>query len=102
MSSRECVKQCAECGAELAWGVGEHIFSSSDNIDDWDICQSCMIEHCCNTNCLMCENYLSKEQNPNNISYTKCRFFGTKQSYLNGDESDNLPDDSHEKCETHG
>ena len=70
---------CKMCGRKLGQCIGmmngePYIACSSDYIEDWDYCESCMIEHCCNTNCLGCEF------NPG--SYNDCRFLTTKKNYL--------------------
>ena len=59
--------RCEVCGAESLW---EHstqpdiIMADSSYLEDWPLCQDCMIEHCVNTSCLAC-NY---------GKYPDCRF----------------------------
>ena len=67
------------CGRELGQIIVEtneeaYIICSSDYIEDWPDCRSCMIEHCVTTNCFGCEF------NPGN--YNDCRFLETKIFYL--------------------
>ena len=70
---------CKMCGRKLGQFVGmmngePYIICSSDYIENWDYCESCMIEHCCVTNCLGCEF------NPGN--YDECKFIDMKRNYL--------------------
>ena len=68
----KAVKHCSKCSCELVWYVGEDTFTaSSANIDDWDICVECMIEHCCSTNCLSCSYG----------KYPDCQFLEIKTHY---------------------
>jgi len=46
---------------------------SSNNIEDWPICYSCMIEHCCGTDCNGCKYG----------NYPDCRFLWMKRYYMN-------------------
>lgn len=70
---------CRQCGRTLIRAIrlsnGEFRgIYSSDYIDNWPICRSCMIEHCCNTNCMGCEF--------NQGDYQKCYFFDMKKHYM--------------------
>lgn len=75
----DMIPACKMCGRKLGQFVGmlsgePYIACSSDYIEEWDYCYSCMIEHCCTTNCLGCEF------NPGN--YNDCRFIDLKRNYL--------------------
>lgn len=70
---------CKMCGRKLGQFVGmldgePYIICSSDYIEDWPYCYSCMIEHCCATNCYGCEF------NPGD--YHNCKFLNMKMFYL--------------------
>lgn len=70
---------CKICGRKLGQFVGmldgePYIICSSDYIEEWPYCRSCMIEHCYKINCYECEF------NPSNSD--ECRFFDIKMSYL--------------------
>lgn len=70
---------CKMCGSKLGVFVGmingkPRIIGSSDYIENWDYCYSCMIEHCCTTNCFGCGF------NPGD--YNNCRFFDIKRNYM--------------------
>jgi|GEM_PF-1078621 len=68
-------KKCDTCGCKLVW---EHpdklgqLQKSPANIDDWDICRNCMIEHCCDTNCMGC--YYGE--------YPDCQFLEMKRRHM--------------------
>lgn len=75
----DMIPVCKMCGQKLGVFVGmmngkPYIIGTSDYIDDWDYCYSCMIEHCCTTNCFGCKF------NPGN--YNDCRFFTMKKNYM--------------------
>lgn len=81
-SIENIIAKCKMCGRELGQFVGimndePYIVCSSDYIENWPYCKSCMIEHCVITNCLGCEF------NPGN--YNNCRFLETKTYYLKED-----------------
>jgi gamma-glutamylcyclotransferase (GGCT)/AIG2-like uncharacterized protein YtfP len=68
-------KNCSRCGGKMVWENSKtagHFHESSCNLDDWDICHDCMVEHCVSTNCLGCELG----------TYPDCRFFDLKQFYM--------------------
>lgn len=77
------IPKCEICNRELAVYVasnGNEDFycCSSDYIEDFPLCRSCLIEHCCSTNCLGCEHSPS--------DYHKCRFLEMKNFYLNEED----------------
>ena len=76
------VPVCKMCGSKLGQFVGmidrePYIICSSDYIEDWPYCRSCMIEHCCSVNCFSCEF------NPGD--YKDCKFLDMKTFYLKGE-----------------
>lgn len=80
---KSLIPVCKMCGRELGVFVGmmngkPRIIGVSDYIDGWDYCESCMIEHCCATNCFGCEF------NPGN--YNDCRFLGMKTYYMENED----------------
>lgn len=77
------VNCCSRCGSTLIratqFSNGEFYgIYSYDYIDNWPICRSCMIEHCCSTNCMGCEF--------NQGDYQKCQFLKMKQHYMKEEE----------------
>lgn len=77
--NEDAIPVCKMCERKLGQYVGildgePYIICSSDYIEDLPYCYSCMIEHCCATNCYECEF------NPCNNN--ECRFFDIKMSYL--------------------
>lgn len=65
-------KNCKRCGGKMVWEnphLPGHFHASSCNIEDWDICHDCMVDHCVATNCLECD--LGK--------YPECRFLEMKK-----------------------
>ncbi len=63
------------CGCLLVWenpSISGHFHSNSGDMESWPICHDCMIEHCCNTNCLACQYG----------SYPECRFLEIKRHYM--------------------
>jgi hypothetical protein len=82
MKTENYIPTCKKCGRKLGQVInitGEQPFiaCSSDYIENCDYCMSCMIEHCCTTNCLGC--------NFNTGKYSDCRFFDMKQHYMKKD-----------------
>ena len=69
------IPYCDICGRKLGQLIGDTVYCSSDYIGG-PICQSCLIEHCCSTNCLACEIG----------HYPDCEHLETKKYYLNPDE----------------
>jgi len=68
------VKSCKVCGCKMVWEnplLRGHFHASSCNLEDWDICHDCMVDHCTDTDCLDCE--VGK--------YPECRFLGLKKHY---------------------
>ena len=69
-------KNCKFCGAKMVWvHLPGHFQESSCNLEGWDICHDCMIEHCVVTDCLMCEL----------DEYPECRFLDMKKHYMEED-----------------
>jgi hypothetical protein len=71
-------KRCNVCGCEMVWEnkhIPGHFQASSGNIENWDICHGCMVEHCCSTNCLGCKYG----------KYPECRFLELKLHYMSSD-----------------
>lgn len=76
---RNSIPVCKMCGNKLGVFVGmadgeAHIMCSSDYIENWPYCRSCMIEYCTTTNCFGCE------LNPGD--HKNCRFIRMKTFYL--------------------
>jgi hypothetical protein len=72
------VKNCKLCGGGMVW-ENPHIrgffHASSCDLEDWDICHDCMVEHCCTTNCMGCGYGI----------YPDCRFLEMKLHYQTAD-----------------
>jgi hypothetical protein len=71
-------KNCKRCGGRMVWEnphIPGHYHASSNDIPEWDICNDCMVEHCCSTDCSDCEYGTSPD----------CRFFDMKQNYMSDD-----------------
>jgi|GEM_PF-544665 len=71
-------KNCTICGCKMIWensSLQGHFHESSCNLEDWDICHDCMVDHCTATNCLGCK--LGK--------YPECRFLDLKKHYMDED-----------------
>ena len=70
--------KCSDCGRALAWQVPGEDYSicSSDYREGLDICYSCLIEHCCNTNCYSCRRG----------KYPECEWLETKKHYMAKDD----------------
>jgi hypothetical protein len=82
-------KNCKLCGCRMIWEnphILGHYQASSVNLEDWDICHECMVEHCVSTNCLGCEYG----------KHPDCRFLGLKQHY----EDDAADSEEANACET--
>jgi len=72
------VKNCKLCKRKMVWenpDVPGHFHASSNDLEDWDICRECMVEHCCSTNCMGCEYG----------KYPDCRFLEMKRRYMKDD-----------------
>jgi len=68
-------KNCKVCGCAMAWEnphLPGYFQASSCNLEDWDTCHDCMVDHCVTTNCLGCR--LGK--------YPECRFTEMKKHYM--------------------
>lgn len=77
------IPECRMCGRKLGQLIeltdkDSFIICNSDYIEEWDYCESCMIEHCVNTNCYGCEF--------NKGNYHDCQFFQMKKYYLESEE----------------
>jgi len=71
-------KNCTLCGGKMVWEnphLPGHFHESSCNLEDWDMCHDCMVEHCTSTNCLGCT--LGE--------YPDCRFLDMKRHYMDDD-----------------
>lgn len=71
-------KNCKRCGGKMVWEnphLPGHFHASSCNIEDWDICHDCMVDHCVAANCLECD--LGK--------YPDCSFLDMKKHYMEDD-----------------
>ena len=72
------VKNCKMCGCKMVWEnpyIPGHYHASSSNIENWPICRDCMVEHCCQTNCLGCRYG----------EYPNCQFISMKRLYMSTD-----------------
>jgi len=70
------MKCCNVCGCTMTWEnlcLPGHLQESSCNIEDWNICHDCMVEHCTQTNCLGCKYG----------KYPECPFIAMKKHYMN-------------------
>lgn len=70
--------RCRICGTNVAAGrtVNGWILSSESEGDEGrGICYTCLVEHCCNTNCLGCDWY----------KYPDCPHIETKKIYMKED-----------------
>ena len=69
-------KTCKQCGSEVLYEVDDgHFIESSDfepNFPGW--CHTCLVEHCCSTNCLGCDLV---------SDHTTCSFKEMKNFYMN-------------------
>ena len=65
-------KDCKLCGGRMVYvpDISGYFHESSCNLEDWPICNDCMVDHCCRTNCLGCEYG----------KHTSYRFIGMKGS----------------------
>ena len=73
------LKNCKLCGGRMIFEnryVPGWFHESSENIENWSICHTCMVEHCVNTNCLGCEYG----------KYPDCRFLWLKEHYMSEDD----------------
>ena len=67
---------CSECGGWLATINRDGSSYASSHYNGTEICDSCMTEHCCSTNCLSCDRG----------NYPDCRFMEMKKIYMQPDE----------------
>lgn len=79
--SRVHIPHCPVCGQKLGVFVGMQngkplIIGTSDYMETFDLCHTCLVEHCMQTNCYKCE--LRK--------YPDCEFLATKKLYLEMNE----------------
>lgn len=75
----DLTKNCKSCGCKMVWehpDIPGHFMASSCDIEDWPICHDCMVEHCCQTNCLGCEYG----------KYPSCQFNELKKHYMEEDK----------------
>lgn len=78
-------KKCKVCGAEMLFMCPEilpdRIMKSSCDIDNWQFCLDCTVEHCVSTNCLGCEYG----------KYPNCNFLGLKLAHKNKNNETETP-----------
>ena len=69
---------CKICNGVVGWRHGNSYLMSSNSEGDEGkgICHSCLVEHCCNTNCLGCDWY----------KYPNCPHIETKKIYMEDKE----------------
>jgi len=75
---KSLTKNCKLCGDKKVWehpNIPGQLMESSCNVEDWPICNECMVEHCTHRNCFGC-NY---------GKYPDCRFLDMKIYYLSND-----------------
>jgi len=82
MEAKKYIPVCKNCGVKLGQVINitnedPFVVCSSDYIENWGYCRTCMIDYCCTTNCLGCDFNTGK--------YSDCRFFNIKQHYMNKD-----------------
>lgn len=46
--------KCSFCSAELEWVQDGITLQSSDYVENLDVCKTCLIDHCCKTDCGKC------------------------------------------------
>lgn len=65
---------CRMCGTKVSirTGAGWILSSNSEGDEGKGICHTCLVEHCCNTNCLGCDWY----------KYPECPHIETKKIYM--------------------
>ena len=68
---RICGQNVAACKTETGWILS----SSSEGDKGKGICHECLVEHCCNINCLGCDWY----------KYPNCPHIETKKNYMEED-----------------
>ena len=77
-SVRGMVKDCKLCGDRVVC-ENPHLpgcfHEGSSNLEGWDICHDCMVDHCVTTNCLGCKYG----------EYPNCRFLEMKRHYMEED-----------------
>ena len=67
--------RCRMCNKNVAAAKLDESFilsSESEGDESKGICHSCLVEHCCNTNCLGCDWY----------KYPNCPHIETKKIYM--------------------
>lgn len=67
---------CKECGCWIGTINRDGSSYASSHYNGTDVCDSCMVEHCCGTNCLACEIG----------EYPNCRFQDMKRHYMESDD----------------
>lgn len=67
---------CKECGSWIGTINRDGSSYASSHYNGTEICDSCMTEHCCSTNCLGCELG----------DYPNCQFQNMKQIYMNQED----------------
>lgn len=66
---------CRVCGNKVGWKFTDEqwlLSSNAEGIEERGICHTCLVEHCCNTNCLGCDWY----------EYPNCPHIQTKKIYM--------------------
>ena len=71
-----CCRICNDC-VSIRTDTGWILTSNSEGDESKGICHECLVEHCCNTNCLACDWY----------KYSNCPHIKTKKIYMK--ENDN-------------
>ena len=68
---------CRICGDRVSIKTGDSwiLKSNSEGDEERGICHTCLVEHCCNTNCLGCGWY----------EYPNCPHIQTKKIYMEED-----------------
>jgi hypothetical protein len=82
----EVTFECANCKRALAWQVPGEDYSicSSDYHEDLTVCLSCLIEHCCTTNCFECPH----GDFPIKGVYPDCEWLWMKKHYMEDEKED--------------
>lgn len=67
---------CKDCGCKLTGLSSSGMVYASSHYNGTEYCDSCMIEHCVNTNCLGCDRG----------QYPDCQFLDQKKFYMEDDD----------------
>lgn len=69
---------CRMCNGVVGHRHGDRylLSSSSEGDEGKGICHSCLVDHCCNTNCLGCDWY----------KYPNCPHIETKKIYMESED----------------